>query len=430
MSCPAGYTLSGRTCNFSDTTLYTCPQTVRVNNIDHYIYKFTPKYDSTSGKVVCEMETTLPQSSIWGQDGDLDNLPSDCTDITDTRCQLPPALVDRLKTNYAGTMSVRLAPIGGSGKSEGASTGPDAITCPAGFLCAKNINIDGSFTIASITPCSGGYFCPVNTFVDCPWYGASRTYVCQGSLTGLNCPAGYYCPGESNPQPCPSTGTTGCTAGRTGPVACAAATGKFCPAGSTAQSDCPAGYYCTTSAVKVPCPFGKYSSSTNQTSDTACQNCLAGYYCSTGSSSPTQNQCTPGNYCPEGTGLQKQCPEGHYCSDPAVNPPYKCPTGVQCPAGTATYYGLTCTGKQRPNSTYTSCMSCQPPPPGSIYKDASGCDIIRCTGRTQPNAAQTSCDACPTPKAGYIRGSAQGCSEIQCPIGMVPNSTWTTCKPV
>ena len=372
----------------------------------------------TRVNVMCSIVSPLPASSLWGQDGDLDNLPNNCTDITNTACQLPPALVTALQTNFTEAIAMRTASVarGRSSATTTLSSSGTQFQCPAGFSCTSSITYGGArnnivtgASITSITPCIAGN-------------------VCATASESIFCPAGYYCPGGvANPKPCPTTGTTGCTAGCSKPIACTS--GKFCPEGSTAETDCPAGYYCTTPSVKFACPFGTYSSSTGRTLLTACTKCVAGQQCAEGSSS--QTPCTAGNYCPSGTGLQKPCPEGHYCADPAVNPPNKCPAGVQCPAGTSIDYGRVCTGNnQRPNTMYTACVQCPALPPGAIYKTGSGCDIVMCTGNKQPDANKTACVACPTPKAGYIWGSAQGCSEIQCPIGMVPSSSRTTCKPV
>jgi hypothetical protein len=389
-------------CNTDENLIYSEPPQVTqpvgvVTNRNYGGYKIGFKVSWTnilSTTLQCSISSTLPTSpSLWGNDGALDNLPDNCTDITDTRCLLPPNLVKALKDNFNGTMSMRTSDGRGGGDFQ----------CPAGFECITS----NTGRLTGIKPCTGGYFCPVNTAMTL-------------------CPAGYYCPGNSSPQVCPTTGTTGCTTGSVEPTACTTS-GSFCSEGSSSEQTCPAGYYCTTPAAKIPCPSGTYSSSTGRTSVTACQTCQAGYYCTEGSTSATAQQCTAGNYCLAGSGSQKQCPEGHYCFDKTILPT-KCPPGIQCPAGTATNYGLVCTGNQRPDPMYTSCVNCQPPPPGAIYKNQSGCDIVKCTGRTQPNAGKTSCDACPTRKSGYIWGSAQGCSEIRCPVGMVPSASGTTCK--
>jgi len=403
------YRSSNGKCNFTGTTdasCYRCPMSAEFNGASYDLYGEKTRYDSTLGKVVCDILGTLPQNpSLWGNDGALDDIPNNCTDITDPDCQLPPKLVNALKENFSGAMSARRAPSTRSSRGTPASTistpNVDSFQCPAGFRC-----VDGIRSTSRIFPCTAGNFCALDTPM---------------SL----CPEGYYCPGELAPLACSSTeGETGCQSGCIRPIPCDQ--GNYCPeTGSSTQTACPVGYYCPSPREKVPCPAGTYSGTTGRTSVTECQNCTAGNYCPEGSS--TQTPCTAGNYCLANSVSQNQCPVGHYCSTSST-PPKKCPPGIQCPAGTATNYDLLCTGNQRPDPTYTSCVTCQPPPPGAVYKNQSGCDIVKCTGRTQPNAGKTSCDPCPTRKAGYIWGSAQGCSEIRCPVGMVPSASGTTCK--
>ena len=409
--CASCYTESGGTCVFTGTatnsysSCYTC-NSETIDGASYDLYNSNPRYDSTLGKVVCDILGTLPQNpSLWGKDGALDDIPNNCTDITDPNCQLPPKLVNALKQNFSGAMSARRAPSTRSSRGTPASTistpNVESFQCPAGFRC-----VDGLRSTSRIFPCTAGNFCALDTPM---------------SL----CPEGYYCPGELAPLACSSTeGENGCQSGCIRPIPCDQ--GNYCPeTGSITQTACPVGYYCPSPREKVPCPAGTYSGTTGITSVTECQNCTAGNYCPEGSS--TQTPCTAGNYCLANSVSQNQCPVGHYCSTSST-PPKKCPPGIQCPAGTATNYDLLCTGNQRPDPTYTSCVTCQPPPPGAIYKNQSGCDIVKCTGRTQSNAGKTSCDACPTRKSGYIWGSAQGCSEIRCPVGMVPSASGTTCK--
>jgi hypothetical protein len=392
--CPSCFTKYAGICVFSGTTdpdCYTCGTQVTIDNVDRSIYDNTPTYDATLGKMVCNMLPLkkLPSASLWGQNGVLDDsVASDCADITDPNCQIPSELAAELTADYSAAIQLRSAPVNGTVRTGTKGQDDDAFTdqsCPAGFICSSG----------TIQSCTAGYYCP-------------------GQGEKIQCPAGTYCSG-GNAKP------IGCTSG------------KFCPKGSTSESDqdkdCPMGHYCPTPAEIIRCKPGTYSSLLSQTSITACTPCGAGYYCPEGAVG--LSNCGIGKYCPAGSGQEKECPEGYYCHLQNTETPLKCPRGVSCPAGTSTNYSLQCTGaNQRPNLTYTACVTCQPPPPGAVYKNTSVCDTVMCDGRTQPNDTKTECVACPARKDGYIWGSKKGCKEIQCPIGTIPSISGTTCKPV
>jgi hypothetical protein len=411
--CPPGstsITILPPVCGFSETTnpdYYTCGTQVTIDNVDSSIYDNTPTYDATLGKFVCNMLPLkkLPSASLWGQNGVLDDsVASDCADITDPNCQIPSDLAAELTKDYSAAIQLRSAPVNGTGTERTGTKGQD----------------DDAFTVQS---------CPAGFIYECPDNSIAPGGGCAGGLrkTIQSCPAGYYCPGQGEKIQCPAG--TYCSGGNAKPIGCTS--GKFCPKGSTSEKDedCPMGYYCPTPAEKIPCKPGTYSSSSSQTSITACTPCGAGYYCPEGAVG--LSNCGIGKYCPAGSGQEKECPEGYYCHLQNTETPLKCPRGVACPEGTSTNYSLQCTGaNQRPNLTYTACVTCQPPPPGAVYKNTSDCDTVMCDGRTQPNDTKTECVACPTRKDGYIWGSKKGCKEIQCPIGTIPSISGTTCKPV
>ena len=72
------------------------------------------------------------------------------------------------------------------------------------------------------------------------------------------------------------------------------------------------------------CSAGTYSANDGLAHD-ICDLCDAGYYCSAGGNTATQNLCTPGNYCPAGTGTPLICTIGSYCPAGSGSP-------VACPA--------------------------------------------------------------------------------------------------
>ncbi len=110
--------------------------------------------------------------------------------------------------------------------------------------------------------------------------------------------------------------------------------GQYSPGGkvpSTFCSECPAGFYCVTPAVKAACPLGAYCpvKSTFPTALTsgyyavnalhtynggtqgvAERVCEKGYYCSGG----IRKECSKGEFCPLGTSAPRPCLKGSFCN--------------------------------------------------------------------------------------------------------------------
>ncbi len=100
---------------------------------------------------------------------------------------------------------------------------------------------------------------------------------------------------------------------------------------ATFCSDCPAGFYCVTPAVKEGCPLGGYCpmkstfpkalksgyyavnalNNFTEAQGVAQKVCEGGYYCSGGS----RIQCPSGSACPQGSSFPVVCPKGQYTND-------------------------------------------------------------------------------------------------------------------
>lgn len=170
------------------------------------------------------------------------------------------------------------------------------------------------------------------------------------SLSNIQtCSAGYYCPGNVAPQPCP-IGTYNPNTGKTSLDACLNCSQKnpnlYCGLGSAQPGlcddgsyllngqciICPAGGFCNTQSpyASQPCAAGTYLDTTGGTSQASCKACTVGNYCIEGSSTPAQ--CPAGKYMPD-TGAQSagsclQCQQGYYCAGTGLTAMTACPAGT------------------------------------------------------------------------------------------------------
>uniref|UniRef100_A0A7M5XIK9 Tyrosine-protein kinase ephrin type A/B receptor-like domain-containing protein n=1 Tax=Clytia hemisphaerica TaxID=252671 RepID=A0A7M5XIK9_9CNID len=290
-------------------------------------------------------------------------------------------------------------------EEKGATTATDCKVCPAGYYC-----LEGS---DSPTACPPGTYNPV------PMQGAASN--CRQCEAGFACPlsastqpteqcsAGYYCPeGSSSPSDplnaCPAGTYTdyhnltadsqcdGCPAGQ----ACSAGTGG----NQKPPQPCAAGYYClprTRHPKQHPCPAGSYSNLTNLHKWTDCTECPKGQYCLEGAAAPsgicptghycppgtkyatehpcaagtysnrTANvrwevceDCTEGNYCPQGSSVPTACPKGRYRKDlngKALGDCSPCPAGYYCPID-GTFQPLECGTGNFSSSNAWQCSIC------------------------------------------------------------------------
>ena len=103
--CSGGGTRIGNRC-------YICQDTdikKTYNGTQYQLYENTPTASGTSG--VCKILDTAHLQALspspWGNDGALDNLPANCTSITDPKCQLPLAIVTLLQTTRLAAEAIR-----------------------------------------------------------------------------------------------------------------------------------------------------------------------------------------------------------------------------------------------------------------------------------------------------------------------------------
>ena len=121
----------------------------------------------------------------------------------------------------------------------------------------------------------------------------------QPAINGGECQPGYYCPEGSHQQtPC----TPGLYCELTGLHAptnsCEPA--YYCPSGSSSPQEepCPVGHYCPLeTAIPVPCSNGTYNPSIKQDEASDCLPCEAGYYCNETGASTTSGECAPRKSC-------------------------------------------------------------------------------------------------------------------------------------
>ena len=176
---------------------------------------------------------------------------------------------------------------------------PICLNCPMGFYCPGE--------------CNGPIACPIGTRSDaekaiskstcesCP-EGYISAY--EASTTCTICPSGTICPDPASPwTPC--------------------ATGSFSSAGSIECTNCTAGYACADPSLAPEiCQDGQYSTA----GQTECTPCPAGHFCPTASAEPVQ--CDAGYYSPGLITNCTECPVGSSCMDPAV-PPRACSSTMQ-----------------------------------------------------------------------------------------------------
>ncbi|CEM28618.1 unnamed protein product [Vitrella brassicaformis CCMP3155] len=236
----------------------------------------------------------------------------------------------------------------------------DSVPCPEGHFCAGNVqtacgpgsynNFTGGWKPDNCTACPPGRYCDSSAMTapgpDCP-----AGYFCRGETpvefpldpatdNGGGCEKGYYCPPGSTSQ-------LDCLPGQYCSVAFAAAPTALCAAGFfckqralTAQplvredrkcpsarlyGICPEGHYCEEgTADSVRCPagtkkeWGGVSSTSGARNVLGCSSCQAGSYChGTALTVATSGVCVEGYYCPAGSkqAREKLCPPGHYCGE-------------------------------------------------------------------------------------------------------------------
>ena len=160
-----------------------------------------------------------------------------------------------------------------------------ATPCPAGTFAPGNVGKLTSQT--ECTQCTAGHYCELG-HQDAVTDQCDPGYYClEGSPTkrpnssfGSICPPGFHCPtGSSWPQPClPGTYTN--ASGQATCLDCPA--GFYCSGNTTTPSECPSGFYCplnTPYAFDNACPAGTFNNLTGRSALKDCVACTTGYYC-------------------------------------------------------------------------------------------------------------------------------------------------------
>lgn len=244
---------------------------------------------------------------------------------------------------------------------EGGGLCPKGFYCPSGtrhafeFPCPRGTfnNQTGQRSAGDCTPCSPGFFCETLGLISPSGPCASRHFCLGGVSTrtpnassthlgvGGLCPLGHACPeGTAFPVPC-QEGTISDIVGNS---EC-----RLCPAGFQCvrrisfegtsdgvyvMDECSPGHWCPTGTGTDAqlCPRGTYSSKTGLMSSDECTSCDAGRYCPVpGASSLAEaqsNLCTAGYFC--AAGVDVATPEANFAG---VGGP--CPAGYYCEQGTA-----------------------------------------------------------------------------------------------
>ena len=239
-------------------------------------------------------------------------------------------------------------------------------TCMKGAYCTQTV----------ITLCPAGTYNPAVTQVSsssCLSCSSSTGVYCPvGSYQQATCPAGSYCPSVSIVVPCPAGFYNPNSSSTTLSACLSCSAGSICPPGSSQQRICPAGSYCPSAFPHSPCPGGFYNPTYGSASLSACLSCSAGSMCPPGSSQ--QRICPAGSYCP-GASSAVPCLAGFYNPNNGSTSSSAC---TRCPSGTVCAQGA---------SGYTDC------PAGSYCPGAAS--VLPCpAGRRCPAKSESTilCD--------------------------------------
>eukprot|EP00960_Hanusia_phi_P061266 764793-Hanusia_phi.AAC.1 len=223
------------------------------------------------------------------------------------------------------------------------SSPTQGVECPEGYFCVGGSKAKQPCTVAAGHYCPkkgfdpAGEICPIGCApalqlihfcagesavkVDCTALPGQPWLVCSAPVLTVN-PSGFYCPEgwapERNADPLAGKvcdGGSFCTGGTTGPQACQAAVGFFCPAGSSTAvgKECPVGHFCIGGTrLAQECTAAPGSWCPPKSSDPAGQLCPAGSACKGGSSDKIPCVAGAGSYCPEGSqsSYGVPCPQG------------------------------------------------------------------------------------------------------------------------
>ena len=251
----------------------------------------------------------------------------------------------------------------------------DANMCPKNFYCAAGVKtacsasqytygtVIGASATTHCMNCLPGFLCPTHdtSIGNCP----AGSYCVDGVQT--TCPAGSYCPVNTEiPIPCPRgkyTSTTGASTCTDCP------SGTYCDTiGTTTPATCVANLVCPLGSVRsVPCTYGKYAVAN------ACNDCTAGSWCWISNTNNLIGVCNNGFICSGGSSSPTPFYAGSIKFGDANLQTYNGRAAMGCYTST-TAAGLTASNTPCPVGSYmpsvgaTSCIAC---PPG-YYCDVAG----------------------------------------------------------
>lgn len=315
----------------------------------------------------------------------------------------------------------------------------NATECPAGHYCPPKA--DDKVYKGELYPCEAGTYNPWTKKIyqhDC--LDCDMGYYCNetgiANITGMDCPAGYFCPPRTvDPFPCPA-GTYQSSIGAIEEDSCEGCPlGKYCPEGAAYPHDCEDGYFCPyRAAAPVTCSGGYYCNEDTRYQE---EECPVNSYCPRGSKLPLP--CDDKHTCPGGSEAQIFCENGYYvdtspsrygglnlCKKCAIGT-YSisdttgclpCPPGYLCYGGTNTntpisvqyHKGEICPkGAYCPEGSYDM-EFCEPgtynPNFGAGSKE--GCLLCE-AGTSNPSYGQEGCSPC-----GQFADSLEGSEECGC----------------
>ncbi|CBY12491.1 unnamed protein product [Oikopleura dioica] len=346
----------------------------------------------------------------------------------------------------AGALRPEPCPAGFYMEDEGAGSADDCFECEPGFYCPR------ASESGTLHVCLEGYYCPQESAVGnaeacpvghaCPARSSEPEPCAQGTYAPiikmgscLDCPEGFYCPGEVNVDPVICPAGAYCEPKSDEIKLCAAGTFNSYE-GARSQADC------------TTCPGGFYCLDGTSAIDESIR-CLAGYYCPPGTKAQTEKMCEPDYYCQTGASAMQPCDVGFYSISPLSSECKPCEAGYYCPR--------TKTDKDGNANMLTERVACeeghyceggkgfmQPCPLGTtngntLSGDSSAC--IACPeGFWCSGTNQTECDdgfhcisGSYSPSPGCA-DKAEGRGEV-CPLGhycvdglKIPCSAGTTCS--
>ncbi|KAM4702881.1 uncharacterized protein WCC33_011421 [Rhinophrynus dorsalis] len=284
--------------------------------------------------------------------------------------------------------------------------------CPAGFYCQEGTaqpkacpantlrTSPGARTRDDCLPCPLGHWCK------------------EGNPTPVLCPTGHYCSGINQTRPSQNVGPQECPVHtyRILPGAERVGDCQVCPPGYFCRLPgiimfkdfpCPPGHWCPGMSDPVPCPAGTFRTEPGAASVQDCEYCPDGHYCPDPAITLEVNiigiPCKPGYECPLGSISETICRSGSYCTSRTGIPPL-CPGGYFCPEGSSTY-----------NNSRQLCSFPYYCPPGSpnMMPCTGGSTAVQVTGLR--DSQEKSCRIC---EAGTYRSSSATDDLCQpCPAG-------------